>query len=508
MAPGPGPRGVDRRRRAAARHFVAPSRLKDLPPRLLQCRSQVAAEREMRNAPPELPAARRRLHRPAAETCSTASAASTTPANWASASPWPTGSRGRRPRRLPRRRRLVLGGPRPVHGPQSSHHNELPPEPAWACRASISTATDRQRRPAGAARPAADHLRRSGAARGTLGRRHHSAVPARALEPALALRVFRREATEYYGLRSPWLTQLFAAVTGPATQLRELFRALGSRRRRHPDHPRKRRRSLRVVHAGRAAAGGLMGPRRSRLLLGRGGHDQALPGRAVRAQSGPAVRRTQLSAMPRNTASRSAFCRSGREKLEGLGRWYEHLVSESLGKQGRGPTPLTVVQTRDLHSRGQQHQEGPRDRVINNLVVKGPHSAPHRRPDGRPQRGRPQRLQSQDAAGPAAGHPARRSTRPIFEAARPTADLVLPALSEHTLGQLLQMLMLATVVEGRLMGINPYSAPSADGYSRCHEPGSAQPSRGDDLEPGRPVNAHEALPALILCHPTSRRNHV
>ena len=41
------------------------------------------------------------------------------------------------------------------------------------------------------------------------------------------------------------------------------------------------------------------------------------------------------------------------------------------------------------------------------------------------------------------------------EAARPTADIVLPAVSEHTIGQLLQMLMLATVVEGRLMGINP-----------------------------------------------------
>ncbi len=35
-----------------------------------------------------------------------------------------------------------------------------------------------------------------------------------ALEPGVALRVFRREATEYYGLRSEWLTELFAAVTG------------------------------------------------------------------------------------------------------------------------------------------------------------------------------------------------------------------------------------------------------------------------------------------------------
>ena len=57
------------------------------------------------------------------------------------------------------------------------------------------------------------------------------------------------------------------------------------------------------------------------------------------------------------------------KKLEALGLWYDQLLAESLGKQGRGPTPLTAVQTRDLHSRGQQHQEGARDKVINNLVV-------------------------------------------------------------------------------------------------------------------------------------------
>ena len=31
--------------------------------------------------------------------------------------------------------------------------------------------------------------------------------------------------------------------------------------------------------------------------------------------------------------------------------------------------PLTVVNTRDLHSRGQQHQEGKRDKLITNLIV-------------------------------------------------------------------------------------------------------------------------------------------
>src|SRR5262245_61214339 len=37
-----------------ARHYLPPSALKDLTPRLLQVRSQIAAERELRQVPPEL----------------------------------------------------------------------------------------------------------------------------------------------------------------------------------------------------------------------------------------------------------------------------------------------------------------------------------------------------------------------------------------------------------------------------------------------------------------------
>ena len=49
----------------------------------------------------------------------------------------------------------------------------------------------------------------------------------------------------------------------------------------------------------------------------------------------------------------------------------------------------------------------------------------------------------------------------LAEWARPTADLILPAVSEVTLGQVMQLLMLATVVEAKLAGMNPYGQPAA-----------------------------------------------
>jgi glucose-6-phosphate isomerase len=122
---------------------------------------------------------------------------------------------------------------------------------------------------------------------------------------------------------------------------------------------------------------------------------------------------------------------------------------------------LTLVQPRDLYARGQQNQEGPRDRVINNLVVKTPRAVPiligmaDRNEDdlnAYNRKGLPDVL----------GAALRGSNQAYHDAVRPAADLVVPTLSEHTVGQLLQMLMLATVVEGRLMGLNPYSQPGTE----------------------------------------------
>jgi glucose-6-phosphate isomerase len=153
------------------------------------------------------------------------------------------------------------------------------------------------------------------------------------------------------------------------------------------------------------------------------------------------------------------------KKLEGFGHWYDHLVAESLGKQGRGPTPLTLVLTRDWHARGQQLHEGPRDTVINHLVVTAPRTPPvalgmaDRNEDDLNALSRKTLPDLLEAA-------YRGANRAAFDAARPCASLILPTLNEHTLGQLMQLLMLATVVEARLAGVNPYSQPGSEGLKR------------------------------------------
>src|SRR5262249_25092195 len=130
------------------------------------------------------------------------------------------------------------------------------------------------------------------------------------------------------------------------------------------------------------------------------------------------------------------------KKLEALGLWYDQLLAKSLGKLGRGPTPFTAVLTRDLHSRGQQHQEGTREKVINNLIINAPRSEPLA--VGMADHNEDDLNQFSRRTLPELMKAATQGTNQAYgEAARPTADITLPSITEHSLGQLMQMLMLA-----------------------------------------------------------------
>jgi glucose-6-phosphate isomerase len=153
------------------------------------------------------------------------------------------------------------------------------------------------------------------------------------------------------------------------------------------------------------------------------------------------------------------------KRLEAFGYWNDQLLAESLGKTEGGALPLTVVNTRDLHSRGQQHQEGERDKMITNVFVEHPRSDPVA--IGRCELDQDGLNELADKTLPDILAAALAGTNKAYrDDNRPTADIRLPQLDEYTLGQLFQMLMLSTVTEGRLIGINPYGQPGVEAYKR------------------------------------------
>ncbi len=149
--------------------------------------------------------------------------------------------------------------------------------------------------------------------------------------------------------------------------------------------------------------------------------------------------------------------------LESAGMWYDQLLAESLGKELKGAMPLTTVNTRDLHSRHQQHQEGRRDKIVNNVIVEN-------------YRFDPLPIGARDSDPDALNDIADKTLPDVMSAAiagtnqalkddgRPSTNIYMPHVDEYNMGQYFQMLMLATVVEGRMMGINPYGQPGVEAY--------------------------------------------
>jgi len=285
-----------------------------------------------------------------------------------------------------------------------------------------------------------------------------------ALETAAVYRALRAEAAKFYGPKSPLLKQVIVPVTGAKGKFRDLVRADGFEDDdvlTVPDDVGDRFAAF--TPAGLLPAA-VMGLDVRAMLLGAA----TVTRRFVEEpfERNPVLQFAAANHLLAERGKTGRVLMAWSAKLEGVCRWYELLVAESLGKAGRGPKPLAAVGPRDLSGRGQQLIEGPRDTVVNHLVVKQPKHPPvmvgmaDRNEDDLNQFSRKGAPDLLDAAHKGA-------CDALTAAARPTADLVLPMISEHTIGQLLQMLMLATVVEGRLMGVNPYGEPAADTYRRA-----------------------------------------
>jgi glucose-6-phosphate isomerase len=447
-----------------AQHYLHPDELRDLMPRLLQVRSQVAAERELRQVPPEmmpldsgfidLPQKQLDLFRRQGD-----------------ASPL-----GRILSEAARLRETVdrvvilgiggsyMGARALFEALRPQYHNELPVDARLGVPR-IYFAGDNVDNDA--LQELLEMLQTTCVEPELREERWGAIVISKSggtLETAVAYRVLRKEAREYYGSHSPYLRELFLPVTGAKGKLRDLCRAEGYHDEQMftiPDDVGGRYSVFTPVGLLPAA---VMGLDVRALALGAA----AMTRRFLEEpfDRNPALQYAAVNyLMTANHKKTTRVLSIWSKKLEVLGLWYDQLLAESLGKQSLGPTPLTVVNTRDLHSRGQQHQEGTREKLINNLVVKTNRTPPIM--VGMADNDQDDLNRFSRKGLPHIMDAAYKGTNIAYDdVARPTADILLPAVNEHTIGQFMQMLMLATVVEGRLMGVNPYGQPGVEAYKR------------------------------------------
>lgn len=284
------------------------------------------------------------------------------------------------------------------------------------------------------------------------------------LETAAAFRIFRNALESYYGAGSELARNLVVPITGEVGKLRDV-----SNSAQYPD-----------VFPIPDGVGG-----RFSVLTAVGLYPAAVLGVDIRALLQGAADMTErfktapigdnpvmdyvavCHLLERDKGMKTRILSTWGKRLEAVGLWYDQLLAESLGKHERGAFPLTVVNTRDLHSRGQQHQEGAKDKLITNLIVEQPTTPPVALPQVAASNDHDKLNMYAGKTIPQILAAATNGTNQAYaEAGRPTANLVLPKLDAYALGQVFQFFMLATVVEGRLIGINPYGQPGVEAYKK------------------------------------------
>ncbi len=284
------------------------------------------------------------------------------------------------------------------------------------------------------------------------------------LETALAFRLFREALEEYYGSESREATRYVVPVTGETGKLRDFSNERGYPTAFPiPDGIGGRFSIFTAVGLLPAAAMGI-----DVVQLLEGAAEMTERFRTAGSGDNPAMDYTAVChLLEKHAGLKTRILSTWGKALEASGLWYDQLLAESLGKQEKGALPLTVVNTRDLHSRGQQHQEGVRDKLITNIFIEKPNDDLLAIPQVEENR-------NQDQLNKFAGKTMPEVLRAAFDGTnkayadvnRPTADLFFPELNAHVLGQFFQMMMLATVLEGRLIGINPYGQPGVEAYKK------------------------------------------
>ena len=280
------------------------------------------------------------------------------------------------------------------------------------------------------------------------------------LETAAAFRIFLKELAAKVGPEE--LEELVIPVTGKAGKLAELADSIGCRDRFEvPDGVGGR---FSVFSAVGLLPAAILGIDIVALLEGAA----ALTEQVRTGQPGQCATMDYVAVnhlMEQTHSAHNRILSVWNNSLESTGLWYDQLLAESLGKKEVGALPLTVVNTRDLHSRAQQHQEGRRDKMINNIIVENNRHDPVTIEHSE---------RNQDQLNDFAGFNYARFMQAAIEGTnaayqsdnRPTADLRMSSTSEYDMGQLLQMFMLATVIEGRLIDINPYGQPGVEAYKQ------------------------------------------
>ena len=143
------------------------------------------------------------------------------------------------------------------------------------------------------------------------------------------------------------------------------------------------------------------------------------------------------------------------ERLHKFGMWYRQLWAESLGKDGKGQTPIVSIGAKDQHSQLQLYLDGPKDKIITflrvnkfkyDLVINSESS------DYLNNHKLSELINSEQKS----------TESSLKEKNVPNVCISMDELNEYTLGKLIYMYEMQTAFMGELYGIDAFNQPAVE----------------------------------------------
>ena len=148
------------------------------------------------------------------------------------------------------------------------------------------------------------------------------------------------------------------------------------------------------------------------------------------------------------------------DRLERFTRWYVQLWAESLGKDGKGTTPLAALGPVDQHSQLQLFIAGPRDKLFTIVTASPAGRGPRMTADLAKLAGKPEFAGK--TIGDLVAAQGRATAETLAKNGCPVRTLHLPRIDERHLGELLMHFMLETIIAARLFGVDPFDQPAVE----------------------------------------------
>jgi glucose-6-phosphate isomerase len=148
------------------------------------------------------------------------------------------------------------------------------------------------------------------------------------------------------------------------------------------------------------------------------------------------------------------------DRLERFTHWYVQLWAESLGKNGKGTTPVAALGPVDQHSQVQLFIGGPRDKLFTVVTVAGAGLGP--RMDAELAKLAGESAFGGKTIGDLVAAEGRATAETLAKNGCPVRTIQLAKLDEESLGELLMHFMLETIIAANLLGLDAFDQPAVE----------------------------------------------